>query len=50
VPLAAILGAILLVPRILARRLLGEIPVGVVTAVVGASFFLSRCCARPVRA
>ena len=41
VPLAAILGAILLVLADLGARLLGEIPVGVVTAVVGAPFFLA---------
>jgi len=40
-PLAAILGAILLVFADLGARLLGEIPVGVVTAVVGAPFFLA---------
>jgi iron complex transport system permease protein len=40
-PLAAILGAILLVLADLGARLLGEIPVGVVTAVVGAPFFLA---------
>ncbi|HEY5496289.1 MAG TPA: iron chelate uptake ABC transporter family permease subunit, partial [Candidatus Limnocylindrales bacterium] len=39
-PLGAILGAILLVLADLGARLLGEIPVGVVTAVVGAPFFL----------
>jgi len=41
VPLAAILGAVLLVVADLAARALGEIPVGVVTAVVGAPFFLA---------
>jgi ABC-type Fe3+-siderophore transport system permease subunit len=39
-PLAALFGAILMVGADLAARLLGEIPVGVVTAVVGAPFFL----------
>ncbi len=39
-PLAAIFGAILMVGADLAARLVGEIPVGVVTAVVGAPFFL----------
>jgi iron complex transport system permease protein len=41
VPLAAILGAVLLVAADLVARLLGEIPVGVVTAVIGAPFFLA---------
>ena len=41
VPLAAIFGAILMVGADLAARLLGEIPVGVVTAVIGAPFFLA---------
>jgi iron complex transport system permease protein len=40
-PLAALFGAILMVAADLAARLLGEIPVGVVTAVIGAPFFLS---------
>ncbi len=40
VPLSAILGAVLLVCADLGARLLGEIPVGVVTAVIGAPFFL----------
>ena len=40
-PLAAILGAVLLVAADLVARLLGEIPVGVVTAVIGAPFFLA---------
>jgi len=40
-PLAAILGAVLMVVADLAARLLGEIPVGVVTAVIGAPFFLA---------
>lgn len=40
-PLSAIGGAILLVVADLAARMLGEIPVGVVTAVIGAPFFLA---------
>jgi cobalamin transport system permease protein len=40
-PLSALLGAILLVAADLLARLLGEIPVGVVTAVIGAPFFLA---------
>lgn len=40
-PLAAILGASLMAGADLAARLLGEIPVGVVTAVIGAPFFLA---------
>jgi iron complex transport system permease protein len=40
VPLAALLGASLMVGADLVARLLGEIPVGVVTAVIGAPFFL----------
>jgi iron complex transport system permease protein len=39
-PLAAIGGAILMVVADLVARLLGEIPVGVITAVLGAPFFL----------
>src|SRR5829696_6018803 len=39
-PLAALFGAILMVGADLAARLVGEIPVGVVTAVIGAPFFL----------
>jgi iron complex transport system permease protein len=39
-PLAALLGASLMVGADLAARLLGEIPVGVVTAVIGAPFFM----------
>ncbi len=39
-PLSALGGAILLVFADLAARMLGEIPVGVVTAVIGAPFFL----------
>jgi iron complex transport system permease protein len=41
VPLAALFGAILMVAADLVARLVGEIPVGVVTAVIGAPFFLS---------
>jgi iron complex transport system permease protein len=40
-PLAALLGASLMAGADLAARLLGEIPVGVVTAVIGAPFFLA---------
>lgn len=40
VPLSAIFGGALMVFADLAARLLGEIPVGVVTAVIGAPFFL----------
>jgi iron complex transport system permease protein len=40
-PLSAIGGAVLLVFADLAARMLGEIPVGVVTAVIGAPFFLA---------
>ena len=40
-PLSALYGASLLVFADLVARLLGEIPVGVVTAVVGAPFFLA---------
>ena len=39
-PLAALFGAILMVAADLTGRLLGELPVGVVTAVLGAPFFL----------
>jgi iron complex transport system permease protein len=39
-PLSALFGASLMVAADLAARLLGEIPVGVVTAVLGAPFFL----------
>jgi iron complex transport system permease protein len=39
-PLAALLGASLMVAADLVARLVGEIPVGVVTAVIGAPFFL----------
>jgi iron complex transport system permease protein len=41
VPLAALFGAILMAGADLAARLLGDIPVGVVTAVIGAPFFLA---------
>jgi iron complex transport system permease protein len=40
VPLSALLGASLMAGADLVARMLGEIPVGVVTAVVGAPFFL----------
>jgi iron complex transport system permease protein len=40
-PLAALGGALLLVVADLVARMLGEIPVGVVTAVIGAPFFLA---------
>ncbi|HYM83717.1 MAG TPA: iron chelate uptake ABC transporter family permease subunit [Candidatus Dormibacteraeota bacterium] len=40
-PLSVLGGAVLLVFADLAARMLGEIPVGVVTAVVGAPFFLA---------
>ncbi len=40
-PLAALFGAILMTGADLAARLVGEIPVGVVTAVIGAPFFLA---------
>jgi iron complex transport system permease protein len=40
-PLAALLGASLMAGADLAARLLGDIPVGVVTAVIGAPFFLA---------
>jgi iron complex transport system permease protein len=39
-PLSAIGGAILMIGADLVARLLGELPVGVITAVVGAPFFL----------
>jgi iron complex transport system permease protein len=39
-PLSAILGAVLLTGADLGARLLGEIPVGVVTALIGAPFFV----------
>ncbi len=41
IPIAAIWGANLLVFADLAARVLGDIPVGVVTAVIGAPFFLA---------
>lgn len=40
IPLSALFGACLLVFADLVARMLGEIPVGVVTAVIGAPFFL----------
>jgi iron complex transport system permease protein len=40
-PLSALFGASLLATADLSARILGEIPVGVVTAVVGAPFFLA---------
>lgn len=40
IPLSALFGASLMTIADLAARLLGEIPVGVVTAVIGAPFFL----------
>jgi len=40
-PLAALLGASLMVGADLAARLLGDLPVGVITAVIGAPFFLA---------
>lgn len=40
-PLAAIVGAILMAGADLAARLAGDIPVGVVTAIIGAPFFLA---------
>jgi cobalamin transport system permease protein len=39
-PLSAIGGAILMISADLIARMLGEIPVGVITAVIGAPFFL----------
>jgi iron complex transport system permease protein len=39
-PLSAIGGAVLMISADLLARLLGEIPVGVITAVIGAPFFL----------
>ena len=39
-PLSALFGASLLAVADLVARLLGEIPVGVVTAIIGAPFFL----------
>lgn len=40
IPLAALVGAVLLVTADLVARLLGEIPVGVVTALIGAPIFI----------
>jgi cobalamin transport system permease protein len=40
-PLAALFGAILMAAADLAARLAGDIPVGVVTAIIGAPFFLA---------
>jgi iron complex transport system permease protein len=40
-PLSALFGAVLLVSADLAARMLGDIPVGILTAVLGAPFFLS---------
>jgi len=40
-PLSALLGASLLAAADLVARLLGDIPVGVVTAIIGAPFFLA---------
>ena len=40
-PLAALFGAILMTAADLAARLIGDVPVGVVTAVIGAPFFLA---------
>jgi len=39
-PLSLVWGAALLIYADVAARLLGEIPVGVVTAIIGAPFFL----------
>jgi iron complex transport system permease protein len=39
-PLSAIGGALLMVSADTVARLMGEIPVGVITAVIGAPFFL----------
>jgi iron complex transport system permease protein len=41
IPLSALFGAALLAYADIAARLLGDIPVGVVTAVIGAPFFLA---------
>ena len=41
IPLSAIFEAALLAYADVAARLLGDIPVGVVTAVIGAPFFLA---------
>jgi iron complex transport system permease protein len=40
VPLSALWGANLMLLSDLAARLMGDVPVGVVTAVIGAPFFL----------
>jgi iron complex transport system permease protein len=40
-PLAALFGAILMTAADLVARLVGDVPVGVVTAVIGAPFFLA---------
>jgi iron complex transport system permease protein len=40
-PLSALGGAILMILADLIARMLGEIPVGVITAVIGAPFFLA---------
>lgn len=40
-PLSALFGAILMTGADLAARLIGDLPVGVVTAVIGAPFFLA---------
>ena len=40
VPLSALFGAVLLSAADLVARLLGDIPVGVVMALIGAPFFL----------
>jgi len=40
-PISAIGGAMLMVVADLIARLLGELPVGVITAVIGAPFFLA---------
>jgi iron complex transport system permease protein len=41
IPISAIWGAVLLVYSDLAARMAGDIPVGVVTAIIGAPFFLA---------
>ena len=41
IPISAVLGAALLTSADLVARLLGDIPVGIVTAVIGAPFFLA---------
>jgi iron complex transport system permease protein len=40
VPISAIVGAVLLTLADLVARLLGDVPVGVVMAILGAPFFL----------